>query len=65
MVKRLLFVVLVGAGLGAMSGVVLPWLIGAAAMRPFVSGLYPIASEFGFFGAFTACVFLWIAKRRV
>jgi hypothetical protein len=57
------FVVAVGAGLGAISGVVLPLIVGDAAMRPFVSGLYPIAIEFGFFGAFTAWVFVWIAKR--
>ena len=58
-----LFVVLVGAGLGAISGAVLPLLVGDDAMRPFISGLYPIAIKFGFFGAFTTWVFVWIAKR--
>ena len=58
-----LFGLLVGAGLGAISGAVLPLLVGDDAMRPFTSGLYPIPIEFGFFGALTAWVFVWIAKR--
>ena len=47
-------VTLIGAALGALSGFLLPLLVGKAQARHFVSGLYPYPLEYAMFGALAA-----------
>jgi hypothetical protein len=56
-------VTLIGAVLGAMSGVVLPALVGETNAKYFFSGLYPYALEYAAFGAITAFVAWWLVLR--
>jgi predicted membrane-bound spermidine synthase len=52
-------VTLIGAVLGALSGALLPLIVGEANAKQFFSGLYPYPLEYAMFGAVTAFVAWW------
>jgi hypothetical protein len=56
-------VTLIGAVLGAISGALLPMLIGDAKAKQFFSGLYPHPLEYAMFGAITAFAAWWCVLR--
>jgi hypothetical protein len=56
-------VTLIGAGLGAVSGPLLPLIAGEANAKQFFSGLYPYSIEYAMFGAITAFVAWWFVPR--
>ncbi|MFM7459791.1 MAG: hypothetical protein ACKO15_02995 [Burkholderiales bacterium] len=56
-------VTLIGAVLGAMSGAVVPTLVGKAEAKKVFSGLYPYPLEYALFGAIIAFVAWWAVLR--
>ena len=58
-------VTLLGALLGALSGVLLQQLLSAEHARSLFSGLYPPALEYAMFGAMTALGFWWLVKKAL
>ncbi len=56
-------VVFIGAALGAVSGALVPILVGEANAKPFFSGLYPYPLEYAMFGAITAFIAWWFVFR--
>lgn len=56
-------VTLIGAVLGAVSGALLPALVGEANAKHFFSGLYPYSLEYAMFGAVVAFAAWWVVLR--
>ena len=56
-------VTFIGGVLGAISGALLPVIVGEAKAKQFFSGLYPYPLEYAMFGAITAFVAWWFVLR--
>jgi hypothetical protein len=56
-------VTLIGAVLGALSGALLPVIVGDTNAKQFFSGLYPYPLEYAMFGAIIAFVAWWFVLR--
>jgi hypothetical protein len=57
-------IVLLGAVLGAISGVLIPALVGVTEAKKLFSGVYPYPLEYAMFGAITAGVCWWLVIYR-